>query len=162
MVLSGGLRCVQAVHLGSFRQKRCFLKVMVKRVTQYRTRGDRPIYSENGQFYYRRNNDATWRRLSNNSQYYTLLWNRNNPNNNIANANLSSEGYIANLKRNYNRAARTIQKAVRNRRVRRAATTIQRHVRGTQLRARAGWHNPYTPVGYLALMKRVKRNISSK
>jgi hypothetical protein len=48
------------------------------------------------------------------------------------------------------------------RRRRRAATTIQRHVRGTQLRNRAGWHNPHTPVGYLALMKRVKRNISSK
>lgn len=47
------------------------------------------------------------------------------------------------------------------RRRRSAATTIQRHVRGTQLRARAGWHNPHTPVGYIALMKRVKRNISS-
>ena len=132
---------------------------MVKRITQYRTGSNRPIYSENGQFYYTRNNGATWRRLSNTAQYYTLLWNSNNPNNNIAYANLSSEGYIANLKRNYNRAARTIQKAVRTRRVRRAATTIQRHVRGTQLRARAGWHNPYTPVGYLALMKRVKRNM---
>ena len=132
---------------------------MVKRMTQYRTGSNRPIYSENGQFYYTRNNGATWRRLGNTAQYYVLLWNSNN---NIANANLSSEGYIANLKRNYNRAARTIQKAVRKRRVRRAATTIQRHVRGTQLRARAGWHNPYTPVGYLALMKRVKRNISSK
>jgi ankyrin repeat protein len=47
------------------------------------------------------------------------------------------------------------------RRRRRAATTIQRHVRGTQLRARAGWNNPYTSVGYLALMKRVKRGINS-
>lgn len=46
------------------------------------------------------------------------------------------------------------------RRRHRAATTIQRHVRGTQLRARAGWNNPYTPVGYLALMKRIKRNLS--
>jgi len=130
---------------------------MVKRVTRYRTRGDRPIYSENGQFYYTRNNGATWRRLSNNSQYYTLSGNNNDPD-----ANLFSEGFIANLKRNYNRAARTIQRVIRNRRVRKAATTIQRHVRGTQLRSRAGWHNPYTPVGYLALMKRVKRNISSK
>ena len=135
---------------------------MVKRVTQYRTRGDRPIYSENGEFYYTRNNGATWRRLSNTSRYYALLWDPYNPNNNIAYANLNNQGSIANLKRNYNRAARTIQRVVRNRRVRKAATTIQRHVRGTQLRARGGVHNPHTPVGHVALMLRVKRNISSK
>jgi len=131
-------------------------------MTQFRTRGDRPIYSENGQFYYTQNNGMTWRRIPDSARYFTLLWNRNNPNNNIAFSNLFNEGTIANLKRNYNRAARTIQGVVRNRRVRKAATTIQRHVRGTQLRARGGVHNPYTPVGHVALMLRVKRNISSK
>ena len=45
---------------------------------------------------------------------------------------------------------------------RRAATTIQRHVRGVQQRTRSGVHNPYTPVGHVALMLRVKRNFSSK
>jgi hypothetical protein len=130
---------------------------MVKRPTHYRTARDRTIYSENGDFYYTDNKGTTWRRLGNNAQYYILSGNNSDPN-----ANLFSMGYIGNLKRNYNRAARTIQRVVRNRRVRKAATTIQRHVRGTQLRSRAGWHNPYTPVGYLALMKRVKRNISSK
>lgn len=41
----------------------------------------------------------------------------------------------------------------------RAARTIQRHVRGTQLRARAGAHNPRTPVGHVLLMKRIMRNM---
>ena len=133
---------------------------MVKRVTKYMTRAARPVYSENGEFYYTRNNGATWRRLTNTAQVFTWAWEPNNGNYN--NVELFGEGTVANLKRNYNWAARTIQKAVRNRRVRKAATTIQRHVRGTQLRSRAGWHNPFTPVGYLALMKRTKRNISSK
>lgn len=88
---------------------------MVKRMTQYRTAGDRPIYSENGQFYYTRNNGLNWRRLANTSQYYTLLWNPNDPNNNITYANLSSEGHIGNLKRQRNRAARTIQRVERGR-----------------------------------------------
>jgi hypothetical protein len=44
----------------------------------------------------------------------------------------------------------------------RAATTIQRHVRGTQLRRRAGVHNPHTPVGYVTMMKKMKRNFSTK
>jgi hypothetical protein len=134
---------------------------MVKRLTQYLTIAARPIYSENGQFYVTRNNGATWRRQGNSIKYYTWGWEPNN-NGSYNNVNLFHHGNIANLKRNYNRAARTIQRVARERRARRAATTIQRHVRGTQLRARSGWHNPYTPVGYLALMKRVKRNISSK
>jgi hypothetical protein len=160
VVLSKALLCARAVHLGSRRQKRCLLEVMVKRATQYINAQDRPIYSENGQFYYTRNNGATWRQLANASHYYTWAWIPNNGNYN--NVNLNNHGTIANLKRNYNRAARTIQRVVRNRRVRRAATTIQRHVRGTQLRARGGVHNPRTPVGHVALMLRVKRNISSK
>lgn len=41
----------------------------------------------------------------------------------------------------------------------RAARTIQRHVRGTQLRAKAGAHNPKTPVGHVLLMKRIMRNL---
>lgn len=43
----------------------------------------------------------------------------------------------------------------------RAARTIQKHVRGTHLRARAGAHNPTTPVGYLLQMKRMIRNFRS-
>ena len=43
----------------------------------------------------------------------------------------------------------------------RAATTIQRHVRGVRQRARTGVHNPYTQVGYAALMKRIERHINS-
>jgi hypothetical protein len=133
---------------------------MVKRATQYINAQDRPIYSENGQFYVTRNNGTTWRRLANASHYYTWAWIPNNGNYNEV--NLLHHGTVANLKTKFNQAARTIQRVARNRRQKRAATTIQRHVRGTQLRSRAGWHNPYTPVGYLALMKRVKRNISSK
>jgi hypothetical protein len=120
------------------------------------TQAARPIYSENGQFYYTRNNGATWRRLANTAEFFTWAWEPNVPGN-YNNVNLFGEGTVANLKRNYNWAARTIQKAVRNRRTRRAATTIQRRVRGVQLRARAGWNNPYTPVGYLAMMKRLMR-----
>jgi hypothetical protein len=134
---------------------------MVKRLTQYLTIAARPIYSENGQFYVTRNNGATWRRQGNSIKYYTWGWEPNVPGN-YNNVNLFHHGNIGNLKRNYNRAARTIQRVVRNRRVRKAATTIQRHVRGTQLRARGGVHNPHTPAGHVALMLRVKRNISSK
>lgn len=129
---------------------------MVKRITQYLTKSSRPIYSENGNFYYKLNNGTTWRRLLNTAPIFS--WESRaplpNPYNNV---NLNYEGTIANLKANYNWAARTIQKVVRNRRKRKAATTIQKHVRGTQLRSRAGWHNPHTPVGYLALMLRTKR-----
>lgn len=133
---------------------------MVKRMTQYRTQGDRPIYSENGEFYYTRNNGATWRRLINNARYYTLLWDPNDPNNSINRANLNNQGSIANLKANFNWAARTIQRVARERRTRRAATTIQRHVRGARVRARGGVHNPHTPAGHVALMLRAKRHLS--
>lgn len=127
---------------------------MEKRRTQYYTVWDHPIYSENGHFYYTRNNGVTWRRLPNNAQYYSVLGRYNDPT-----ATLKLAGLIANLKRNYNRAARTIQRVVRKRR--KAATTIQRRVRGMQLRARAGWNNPFTPVGYLAYMKRVIRTFKN-
>lgn len=129
-------------------------------MTQFRTRGNRPIYSENGQFYYTRNNGRTWTRLMNKSPYYILLWNRNNPNNNIEFANLNQQGNIKNLKAQFNRAARTIQRVIRERRTRRAATTIQRHVRGVQQRARSGVHNPHTLVGHAALMLRARRMFS--
>jgi hypothetical protein len=123
---------------------------MTKRRTQYYTAWDLPIYSENGEFYYTQNNGATWRQLQNMSHYYSVLGRYNDPT-----ASLKWKGYIRNLKGNYNRAARTIQRVVRKRR--KAATTIQRRVRGVQLRARAGWNNPFTPVGYLAMMKRLMR-----
>jgi ankyrin repeat protein len=84
---------------------------------------------------------------------------------------MNNENYTANNRTLKNLISRALGRQARHRvvvaslregmrRRRRAATTIQRHVRGTQLRARAGWHNPHTPVGYLALMKRVKRNMS--
>jgi hypothetical protein len=62
----------------------------------------------------------------------------------------------------FNQAARTIQRVARNRRQKRAATTIQRHVRGVQQRARTGLHNPHTPAGRAALMRRIERNIRLK
>ena len=133
---------------------------MVKRVTQYLNVHARPIHSENGQFYITRDAGTTWNRLANTSYYYTWAWTPNNGNYN--NVNLYRHGRVANLKAKFNQAARTIQRVTRARRTQRAATTIQRHVRGTQLRARSGVHNPHTPVGHVALMLRVKRNISSK
>jgi hypothetical protein len=131
---------------------------MVKRLTQYLTISARPIYSENGQFYVTRNNGATWRRQGNSIKYYTWGWEPNVPGN-YNNVNLFGHGNIADLKRNYNRAARTIQRVARERRARRAATTIQRHVRGVQQRVRTGLHNPHTPAGYASLMRRIQRNI---
>ena len=130
---------------------------MVKRATQYLTGAARPIYSENGQFYNTFNNGATWRRLGNAIRYYTWAWQPNNGNYN--NVNLYHHGTVANLKKKFNQAARTIQRVTRARRTRRAATTIQRHVRGVQQRAHTGLHNPHTPAGYAALMRRIERNI---
>jgi hypothetical protein len=102
---------------------------MVKRETQYRTRGDRPIYSENGQFYFTRNNGVTWRRLPDTSRYFSLVWDPLDPNNNIAYANLLNEGSIANLKARYNRAARTIQRVERGR-ASRKRTVLRRTIFG--------------------------------
>lgn len=130
---------------------------MVKRMTKWLNSHARPIYHEHGQFYITRTNGATWQQLGNTMRYYTWSWEPNNGNYNQV--NLNQHGTIANLKANFNRAARTIQRVARARRTRRAATTIQRHVRGVQLRARAGFHNPYTPVGHTALMLRAKRNL---
>jgi len=86
---------------------------MVKRVTRYLSGSGRPIYSENGQFYYTRNNGETWRRLANASRYYTWSWEPNNGNYN--NVNLNHQGTIANLKANFNRASRTLQRVERGR-----------------------------------------------
>lgn len=86
---------------------------MVKRVTRYLTGAARPIYSENGQFYVTRNNGATWRRQGNDIRYYTWAWQPNNGNYNQV--NLLHHGTIGNLKRNYNRSARTIQRVERGR-----------------------------------------------
>jgi len=85
---------------------------MVKRVTQYVNGFGQPIYSENGEFYSRQNNRAPWRRLPNYAHYH-VWWEANNRNH--ANLNLNIVGYIANLKAEYNWAARIIQKIERGR-----------------------------------------------
>ena len=83
---------------------------MVKRRTNFVTIRRRPIYSENGQYYYTRNGGITWRRLSNNDPYFSFAWESNN-----GNANLEHEGFISSLKRRRNQAARTIQRIERGR-----------------------------------------------
>jgi hypothetical protein len=86
---------------------------------------------------------------------------------------MNNENYTANNRTLKNLISRALGRQVRHRSLvaslregmrvrRRAATTIQRHVRGVQQRTRSGVHNPYTPVGHVALMLRVKRNFSSK
>ena len=75
---------------------------MVKRATRYVTRTGRPIYSENGQYYYSQNNGVTWRRLPNAAPVHTWSWIPNNGN--YTNVNTNHVGYVSNLK-----AARKIQ-----------------------------------------------------
>ena len=75
---------------------------MVKRVTSFITRTGRPIYSENGQYYYSQNNGVTWRRLPNAAPVHTWSWKPNNGN--YTNVNTNHVGYVSNLK-----AARKIQ-----------------------------------------------------
>lgn len=96
-------------------------------MTQYLTIAARPIYSENGQFYVTRDGGATWRRQGDSIKYYSWGWEPNNGNYN--NVNLFHHGTIGNLKRNYNRAARTIQRVERGR-ASRKRTAIRKTVFG--------------------------------
>ena len=71
---------------------------MVKRKTRYVTRTGRPIYSENGDFYFSQNNGVSWRRLPNTAPVHTWSWIPNNGN--YTNVNINNAGYVSNLKRN--------------------------------------------------------------
>lgn len=117
---------------------------MVKRLTQYRTWMDGDIYLENGQFYILRN--GRWRRIRNTGMYGVTGW---YPNLNVLDPtdpayipeinginNFVELGRISNLKKIYNKAARTIQKVVRNRLKRKK---IVSHWRGTVKKSNNNW-----------------------
>ena len=93
------------------------------RLTRYLTRVGNPIYLHNGEFYYSFHDAMPFRRLQNNAPVYVPAV---APNNNV---NLNYQGRVSNLKKTYNKAARTIQRVERGR-ASRKRTALRRTIFG--------------------------------
>ena len=83
------------------------ITLMVKRNTGYTTSTGAPIFSENGEFYYREYNSQPWRIVPGGWKYYKETW---TPSGKIVYA---TPDRVSRLKTRFNKAARKIQNAYR-------------------------------------------------